>query len=67
VIDVFSKYLWLRKLKDKKGESVAKAFETIFKEGRLQPPYLFYFEAVCKGVIGCMVLDWKVIFVIYIY
>jgi hypothetical protein len=31
---VFSKYLWLRKLKDKKGESVAKAFETIFKEGR---------------------------------
>ena len=34
VIDVFSKYLWLRKLKDKKGESVANAFETIFKEGR---------------------------------
>jgi transposase InsO family protein len=34
VIDVFSKYWWLRKLKDKKGESVAKAFETIFKEGR---------------------------------
>jgi hypothetical protein len=32
VIDVFSKYLWLRKLKDNKGESVAKAFETIFKE-----------------------------------
>jgi hypothetical protein len=26
--------LWLRKLKDKKGESIAKAFETIFKEGR---------------------------------
>jgi hypothetical protein len=25
VIDVFSKYLLLRKLKDKKGESVAKA------------------------------------------
>jgi transposase InsO family protein len=34
VIDVFSKYLWLRKLKDKKGESVANALETIFKEGR---------------------------------
>jgi hypothetical protein len=29
VIDVFSKYLWLRKLKDKKGESVANAFETM--------------------------------------
>ena len=34
VIDVFSKYLWLRPLKDKKGLSVAKAFESIFKEGR---------------------------------
>ena len=27
VIDVFSKYLWLRKLKDKKGDSVARAFQ----------------------------------------
>jgi transposase InsO family protein len=34
VIDVFSKYLWLRKLKDKKGVSVARAFEDIFKDGR---------------------------------
>jgi hypothetical protein len=34
VIDVFSIYLWLRKLTDKKSESVAKAFETIFMEGR---------------------------------
>jgi len=34
VIDVFSKYLWLRKLKDKKGEYVAKAYESIFNEGR---------------------------------
>ena len=34
VIDVFSKYLWLRKLKDKKGHSVASAFEDIFKGGR---------------------------------
>ena len=32
VIDVFSKYLWVRKLKDKKGSSVASAFEDIFKE-----------------------------------
>ncbi|CAG2245164.1 unnamed protein product [Mytilus edulis] len=31
VIDTFSKYLWLRKLKDKKGSSVAKAFEDILK------------------------------------
>ena len=34
VIDVFSKYLWLRNLKDKKGDSVAKAFQDILKEGR---------------------------------
>jgi transposase-like protein len=34
VIDVFPKYVWLRKLKDKKGDSVAKAFIDIFKEGR---------------------------------
>ena len=34
VIDVFSKYLWLRPLKDKKGPSIVEAFESIFKEGR---------------------------------
>jgi hypothetical protein len=34
VIDVFSKYLGLQKLKDKKGPSVASAFEDIFKGGR---------------------------------
>ena len=34
VIDVFSKYLWLRPLKDKKGTSIVEAFESIFKEGR---------------------------------
>ena len=34
VIDVFSRYLWLQKLKDKKGHSVASAFEDIFKGGR---------------------------------
>ena len=34
MIDGFSKYLWPRQLKDKKDESVANVFETIFKEGR---------------------------------
>ncbi|CAG2244986.1 unnamed protein product [Mytilus edulis] len=34
VIDAFSKYIWLRKLKNKQGESVASAFKDIFKEGR---------------------------------
>ena len=34
VIDVFSKYGWIVPLKNKKGESVAEAFEGIFEEGR---------------------------------
>ena len=34
VIDVFSKYGWIVPLKDKKGETVTKAFQNIFKEGR---------------------------------
>ena len=40
VLDVFSKYGWIVPLKDKKGETVAQAFETIFKEGR-KPQYLW--------------------------
>ena len=32
IIDVFSKYGWIVPLKDKKGESVTKAFNEIFKE-----------------------------------
>ena len=34
VIDTFSKYGWIIPLKDKKGETVTKAFQLIFKEGR---------------------------------
>ena len=34
VIDTFSKYGWIVPLKDKKGETVAKALKQIFKEGR---------------------------------
>ena len=34
VIDVFSKYGWIRGLKDKKTETVSKAFEDIFKSKR---------------------------------
>ena len=33
-IDIFSKYVWLRPLKDKRGESVMKALKSIFAEGR---------------------------------
>ena len=34
LIDVFSKYGWIRPLKDKKCETVTEAFKSIFKEGR---------------------------------
>jgi len=34
VIDIFSKLLWMRPLKNKKGESVAKAFEDVLRDGR---------------------------------
>ena len=34
VIDIFSKYVWLRPLKDKKGESVSKALKDVLAEGR---------------------------------
>ena len=37
---LFSKYGWIVQLKDKKGETVTKAFKTIFKEGR-KPQYLW--------------------------
>ena len=40
VLDLFSKYGWIVPLKDKKGENVAEAFKTIFKEGR-KPQYLW--------------------------
>ena len=34
VIDTFSKYGWIKPLKNKEGKTVAKAFKEIFKEGR---------------------------------
>ena len=34
VFDVFSKYEWIKPLKDKKTESVSKAFDEIFKSKR---------------------------------
>ena len=35
VIDTFSKYIWLRPLKNKTGNSVKRASENIFSEGRV--------------------------------
>lgn len=39
VIDIFSKYVWMRHLKDKKGPTTARAVEDILSEGR-QPTKL---------------------------
>lgn len=35
VIDIFSRYAWARPLKTKRGMEVAKAFRSIFREGRI--------------------------------
>ena len=37
VIDIFSKYAWVVPLKDKKGISVAKAFQNILKQSNKKP------------------------------
>ena len=39
IIDIFSRFLWLRPLKTKTGSNAAKAFEKVFLEGR-RPKYL---------------------------
>ena len=39
LIDCFSKFGWIAPIKNKTGESIAEAFEKIFKEGRI-PKYL---------------------------
>ena len=37
VIDIFSKYAWVVPLKDKKGISIANAFQKILKESKCKP------------------------------
>ena len=41
VIDVFSKYGWIKPLKDKKTENVSKAFNEIFKKSKRKPSMLW--------------------------
>ena len=41
VIDVFSRYGWIKPLKDKRNESVSKAFNEIFKKSRRKPSMLW--------------------------
>ena len=37
VIDIFSKYVWVVPLKDKKGISIAKAFQIMLKQSNRKP------------------------------
>ena len=37
VIDIFSKYAWVVPLKDKKGVSIAAAFQSILKQSNRKP------------------------------
>ena len=37
VMDIFSKYAWVRPLKDKKGVSIVNAFRNIFKKSNRKP------------------------------
>ena len=41
VIDIFSKYGWIKPLKDKKTESVSSAFDEIFKKNKRKPEMLW--------------------------
>ena len=41
VIDVFSKYEWIKPLKDKKGQTVADAFNGIFKSSKRIPDMIW--------------------------
>ena len=41
VIDVFSKYGWIKPLKDKKTKSVSSAFVEIFKKAKRKPDMLW--------------------------
>ena len=41
VIDIFSKYGWIKPLKDKKTESVSSAFDEIFKKSKRKPEMLW--------------------------
>ena len=37
IIDIFSKYAWVAPLKDKKGISIVKAFQSILKQSNKKP------------------------------
>ena len=41
VIELFSKYVWIKPLKNKKAESVSKAFDEIFQSSKRSPKILW--------------------------
>jgi hypothetical protein len=40
-VDVLSKFLWVKPLLDKKSDTIKKAFQTILKESRRKPSFVF--------------------------
>ena len=44
VIDIFSKYAWVVPLKDKKGISIVKAFQSILKQSNSNRRYCYVFN-----------------------
>ena len=57
VIDIFSKYAWVVPLKDKKGISIVKAFQSILKQSNRKPNKIWVDKGSdCKMLIlknGC--------------
>ena len=50
VINVFSKYGWIKPLKDKKTETVSKAFDDIFKSSKRKPKMLWLIKVLSLSV-----------------
>ena len=46
VIDIFSKYAWVVLLKDKKGISIVKAFQSILKQSNRKPNKIWVDKAL---------------------
>ena len=62
VIDIFSKYAWVVPLKDKKGISIVKAFQSILKQSNKKPNKIWidkgseFYNAYFKKLFETMIL-----------
>ena len=62
IIDIFSKYAWVVFLKDKKGISIVKAFQIIFKQSNRKPNKIWvdkgseFYNAILKNGCETMIL-----------